>query len=119
MGAEAVPPPFSFVGGVGHTRAMKRQPLHLNRRQLVLSGAMTALAAPTLATTLASAEPGGDTLELWPAGAPGGERVTVREELVERLPDGPLRDRFAQHVTRPMLTLFKPESAWNGVTLLI
>lgn len=58
-------------------------------------------------------------LDLWPAGVPGAERVSVREEIIERSPDGPLRDRFARHVTRPNLTLFKPATAWNGVTLLI
>ena len=43
----------------------------------------------------------------------------MREEIIERLPDGPLRDRFAQHVTRPLLTLFAPKVAFNGITLLI
>ena len=72
------------------------------------------------ATFARPAETVGDSMvDLWPAGAPGGERVTVREEIIERLPDGPMRDRFAQHVTRPNLTLFKPKTAWNGVTLLI
>jgi acetyl esterase/lipase len=30
-----------------------------------------------------------------------------------------MRDRFAQHVTRPSLTLFRPKVAYNGITLLI
>jgi acetyl esterase/lipase len=93
---------------------MKTLPLSLNRRQLILAGSMAALT-----TNASAAESGGDTIDLWPAGAPGGDRVTVREEIVERLPDGPMRDRFVQHVTRPNLTLFKPKTAWNGVTLLI
>ncbi len=62
---------------------------------------------------------GGNIVELWPGGAPGAERVTVREELLERAPDGPLRDRIAQHVTRPLMTLFEPKGNYNGVTLLI
>jgi acetyl esterase/lipase len=45
--------------------------------------------------------------------------VTVREQLLERLPTGPLRDRIVQHTTRPLLTLFPPRGAPNGVTLLI
>jgi acetyl esterase/lipase len=89
----------------------------MNRRQLILAGTMTALASASDAALPAAAD--GDTLDLWPAGAPGGDQVTVREEIIERLPDGPMRDRFAQHVTRPNLTVFKPKSAWNGVTLLI
>lgn len=59
------------------------------------------------------------TRELWPDGAPGADKVTVREEIVERLPDGPMRDRFVQHVTRPLLTLYAPKTAFNGITLLI
>jgi len=58
-------------------------------------------------------------VELWRGGAPGAEKVTVREEIIERLPEGPMRDRFAQHVTRPLLTLFAPNTAHNGITLLI
>lgn len=96
---------------------MKR--LSLNRRQLVLAGAMTALTRPSLADATPASQPGDAVVDLWPAGAPGSDRVSVREEIVERLPEGPMRDRFAQHVTRPNLTLFKPKSKWNGVTLLI
>lgn len=92
------------------------KPLPMNRRQLILAGGMTAL---TPSTITAAATAGGDVVDLWPDGAPGGDNVSVREEIVERLPDGPMRDRFAQHVTRPNLTLFKPETRWNGVTLLI
>lgn len=64
-------------------------------------------------------EPAGETLVLWPSGAPGGAQVKVKESFVERSPDGPLRDRFAQHVTRPVLTLFRPRAPANGITLLI
>ena len=55
------------------------------------------------------------------AGRRAGRRHASRcsEEIVERLPDGPMRDRFAQHVTRPTLTLFEPKVAFNGITLLI
>src|SRR5688572_1127078 len=88
----------------------------MNRRQLMIAGALVALAPASVAGSQSTP---GDTLDLWPAGAPGGEQVTVREEVIERLPQGPIRDRFAQHVTRPNLTLFKPKSAWNGITLLI
>jgi acetyl esterase/lipase len=93
---------------------MKTPPLSLNRRQLILAGSMAALSP-----NASAADPGGDVIDLWPAGAPGGQHVTVREEVVERLPDGPMRDRFVQHVTRPNLTLFKPKTTWNGVTILI
>jgi acetyl esterase/lipase len=86
----------------------------MDRRQLILAGGMAAL---TVTSPAKQTPP--DTLELWPSGTPGADGVTVREEIIERLPDGPMRDRFAQHVTRPVLTLFPPKAAWNGHTLLI
>jgi len=66
-----------------------------------------------------TADPGGETIELWPGGSPGAARVAVREAFVERAPVGPLRDRFVEHVTRPTLTLFPARGTPNGVTLLI
>ncbi len=93
--------------------------LPLNRRQIVFAGTMAALAPAANAATASPAGSEGSTIELWPGGAPGAERVTVQEAVIERLPDGPLRDRFAQHVTRPLVTLFVPRSAYNGITLLI
>jgi acetyl esterase/lipase len=90
----------------------------MNRRQILLASTMAAIAPATPSASPSSQAFKGD-VELWPGGAPGGEKVTVREEIVERLPDGPLRDRFAQHVTRPLLTLFTPKTQYNGVTLLI
>ncbi|HYJ42793.1 MAG TPA: alpha/beta hydrolase [Steroidobacteraceae bacterium] len=89
----------------------------MNRREIILAGTMAALTSAS--RTPAAPEPGDSVIELWPGGAPGGDKVTVKEEIVERLPDGPLRDRFVQHVTRPLLTLFKPRTAYNGITLLI
>ena len=64
-------------------------------------------------------EPGGETIALWPAGSPGADRVQVTESLTERAPDGPLRDRIAEHVTRPQLTLVHAKGSPNGITLLI
>ena len=91
----------------------------MSRREILLAGTVAALTPVASAAHESSAEPGDHVIELWPGGAPGGEHVTVREEVIERLPDGPLRDRFVQHVTRPLLTYFKPRIAWNGITLLI
>ena len=92
------------------------QELLVNRRQVILAGTAAAIAPAVSAESSPATEL---EIELWPGGAPGAERVTVREEIVERLPDGPLRDRFAQHVTRPVLTWFPPRAAFNGITLLI
>jgi len=88
-----------------------------DRRKLLLASALTAVAASR--SSAATLRPAGETIDLWPGGAPGAERVTVREEIIERLPEGPLRDRYAQHVTRPLLTFYPPKAAFNGITLLI
>lgn len=93
--------------------------MSMNRRDLILACGLAACVPAAGAAPVPTAEPGDDTLPLWPDGPPGAERVRVREEVIERQPDGPLHDRFVQHVTRPLLTLFKPKTAWNGVTLLI
>jgi acetyl esterase/lipase len=85
-----------------------------DRRKLLLAGA---LAATAPAATLAATDE--ETLELWPGGAPGGERVSVREELEDLAPGAVPRDRVAQHVTRPLLTLFRPKADYNGATLLV
>jgi acetyl esterase/lipase len=89
---------------------------HLSR--VILALMLSMLAADALAA-VATSEPAGDTMVLWPQGAPGGERVAAREAFVERAPQGPLRDRYAEHITRPTLTFFRPGPAANGVTLLI
>jgi acetyl esterase/lipase len=81
-----------------------------------------ALMAVTTGSVLAAvptAEPGGDIVPLWPEGTPGAKHVTAKEILSERAPDGPLRDRIVEHVTRPLLTLFHASGKPNGITLLI
>src|SRR4051812_44826433 len=104
MGTEEILSPFLFER---HTSRM------LNRRQIILASTVAAV------TPVAPGTSDGSTLALWPGGAPGADQVTVREEVIERLPEGPMRDRFVQHVTRPLLTLYAPKAAYNGVTLLI
>jgi acetyl esterase/lipase len=79
----------------------------------------TLMLSDSLAAGVPTAEPGGETVVLWPAGAPGAEHVQVTTVLTERAPDGPLRDRVAEHVTTPLLTLFHARGTPNGITLLI
>lgn len=84
--------------------------------------AMTLLAGGAVAAEpVPVPEPGGDTLELWPGGAPGAERVTAQERILERSPQGPQRDRMIEHTTRPMLTLYAPKAGVKplGITLLV
>jgi acetyl esterase/lipase len=93
--------------------------LPLHRRRIMLAATMILGPIAALAEPVPTAEPGGATIALWPAGTPGAGNVKAKEALVERSPEGPLRDRFAEHVTTPMLTLFAPKGAANGITLLI
>ncbi len=94
-------------------------PTRLNRRDLLLAGAASSLLPAIASSQVPAADPGGRTIDLWPDGVPGAENVKVREQIIERLPDGPVRDRFVQNVTRPLLTLFTPAKDWNGITLLV
>jgi acetyl esterase/lipase len=57
-------------------------------------------------------------IDLWPAGPPGGEGVTLEETVVAR--DNPygLVDRAAHNVTRPTLSIFRPAKP-NGSAILI
>ncbi len=64
-------------------------------------------------------EPGGDTVELWPGGVPGAERVTAQQRIVERSPRGPLRDRMIEHTTRPLITRYVAKTKPLGITLLV
>lgn len=91
----------------------------IDRRRIFVAAAFIALLPAAYGEPFVTPEPGGNTLELWPNGAPGGTNVTVNEEIIERSPEGALRDRFAQHVRKPLLTLFTPTTGWNGITLLV
>ena len=89
------------------------------RKHLIVVALMVASIQQAIAASVPTAEPGGETVLLWPQGVPGAERVTAKQALIERSPDGPLRDRFAEHVTQPLMTLFHAKGTPNGVTLLI
>ena len=93
--------------------------LPTNRRRIILAALMVLIPLAAQADPVTTAEPGGTTIKLWPGGTPGAGKVTAKEALVERLPDGPLRDRYAEHVTTPLVTLFAPKGKPNGITLLI
>lgn len=63
--------------------------------------------------------PPDDVIDLWPEGAPGGEHVTVVEELIERPNDLGLRDRIVRGVRTPTLSLFRPTRADGSAVLII
>lgn len=114
MGGQAAGPvPFLLPGPILAPMISWCWPSRLILAVMALSPALDCPAAT------AAQEPAGDTVALWPSGAPGGKRVSVREAFIERSPDGPLRDRYVEHVTRPTITWFHPRSDANGITLLI
>ncbi len=83
----------------------------ISRREALVGGLL--LAGATLpvgarATVPANTTTAQEVLPLWPDGAPGGERVTVTEEVVERPHPQGLRDRIARGVRIPTLTAFLP-----------
>ena len=112
-GQAAGPVPFLLPGPILAPMMSSCWPSRLILAVMALSPALDCSAAT------ATQEPAGDTVALWPSGAPGGERVTVHEAFIERSPEGPLRDRYVEHVTRPAVTWFHPRANPNGIRLLI
>lgn len=100
-------------------RAMTPPP---HRRALLAGLAVTGCASAAggeidLAAAIRDSEP--DTvIPLWPNGAPGGENVTVAEQVIERPNDLGLRDRIAIGVRTPTLSVFRAASP-NGSAMLI
>jgi acetyl esterase/lipase len=81
-------------------------------RRTLLTATGLAAAAPALASAPR-------VIPMWPNGPPGGEGVSVVEEVVERNPPpNPLRDRYVKHVRIPTLTVFEPARP-NGASLLM
>jgi len=81
-------------------------------RRTLLTATGLAAAAPALASAQ-------KVIPIWPNGPPGGEGVSVTEEVVERNPPpNPLRDRYVKHVRIPTLTVFEPVRP-NGAPLLM
>lgn len=91
----------------------------VNCRYIIPTILMTFATSITDAAGVPTAEPAGETLVLWPAGVPGAERVRVTQLLTDRAPEGPLRDRIVEHVTKPQLTWVHAKGAPNGISLLI
>ncbi|MBW8893255.1 MAG: hypothetical protein JF617_14425 [Burkholderiales bacterium] len=92
--------------------------LATDRRSLLGLGAL-ALAAPTLARAQASAAPSTiEVMDLWPGKAPGGEKVTVTEQVILRKPGGDPNDTAFLNVTKPWLMMRRPAKP-NGAAILM
>lgn len=59
-----------------------------------------------------------ETFDVWPGDPPGGEGVTVTEEIVERSRDPAVRDRAMLHVREPALKVFRAAKP-DGSAVLI
>lgn len=88
-------------------------------RRTLLGGAMLAAALSTAAKAQTAQAPADSTeiIPLWPNGAPGGEKVTVKEEILDRTTPGGLKDRAIAHTRNPTLTVFRPEKP-NGAAFV-
>jgi acetyl esterase/lipase len=92
-------------------------PSTFDRRSMLLAGAwITAAPASAVADGIGETS---DTIELWPGGVPGRERVSAQEKIEDLAPGAYPRDRVVWHVTRPILSIFRPKGRFNGITLLV
>ncbi|MGR4862314.1 alpha/beta hydrolase [Caulobacter sp. LARHSG274] len=87
-----------------------------DRRALLGLGAAAAVATPAVAR---AQDPSVVQLgDLWPGPPPGGERVTVEEQVVLRTPGGDPNDTAFVHVRKPWLMMRRPERP-NGAAVLM
>ncbi len=85
-------------------------------RRTLLGLAAAASAAPAMAAVLHDPT---EVLRLWPKGAPGADKVTVKLQVTERSPTPKVyRDRFAIGITDPIMTVFRPATP-DGSAVLI
>lgn len=57
--------------------------------------------------------------EIWPDAPPGGEKVSVAEQVILRTPGGDPNDTAFLHVRKPWLMLRKPKKPNGGAVLLV
>ncbi|EGF89358.1 pectin acetylesterase [Asticcacaulis biprosthecium C19] len=57
--------------------------------------------------------------DLWPGAAPGGEKVTATERSVLRKPGGDPNDTAFYNITKPRMSVRRPETPNGGAVLLI
>ncbi len=93
----------------------------MNRRHLLLGALATPLAAqtpPPARQGVAVAADPGETIDLWPGGAPGAPTASLTETVTERSIDPALPDRAVFGISRPRLVVFRPARP-NGAAMLI
>lgn len=84
-------------------------------RRSAIAGVMALGGCRTVGASGVSVE----TVRLWPGDPPGGERVTAREEIIERSTDPARPDRAVIHVRTPTLKIFRPARADGSAVLVM
>jgi acetyl esterase/lipase len=93
----------------------------LNRRGALatfVTGFLASLGANSVEAAPVDQDPT-ETIVLWPAGAPGGEKVTVEEVILERGDPKGVRDRAMAHTRKPVLVVFRPKTPNGAAVMLI
>lgn len=75
-----------------------------------------AIAMHVAAGTLAAAMP--STVRLWPAAAPGSEKITFKEKITERSTDPAKHDRIYTQIVEPSMQVFVPPLP-NGIAVIV
>jgi len=95
----------------------------IDRRSLLALAGATA-ASPALAqgaapeAAPAAAKPTLEIQPIWPGKAPGGEKVTAKEQVILRTPGGDPNDTAFLHITDPVLMMRRPKNP-NGAAILM
>ena len=99
----------------------------LNRRALLGAGLAAGIAARAAAQTpppvaAKALPPGlpqpGETIDLWPKGAPGAPTAPLVEKIDERSTDSLVTDRAVYGISRPRMAVFRPDRP-NGAAVMI
>ncbi len=110
------PSPDTFVLAPSAAHSTEA-PRGTDRRSLLGLGALT-LAAPGLARAQAPTPSTIEVMDLWPGKPPGGEKVTVTEQVILRQPGGDPKDTAFLNVTKPWLMMRRPAKP-NGAAILM
>ncbi|MBV8686569.1 MAG: alpha/beta hydrolase [Alphaproteobacteria bacterium] len=93
--------------------------MSLDRRTALLGTLALGLAGQATAEPTPMSAPGpGETIDLWPAGAPGAPSSLPVETVKERSTDPAYNDRYVLGIGRPRLVLFRPARP-NGAAVMI
>ena len=68
--------------------------------------------------TIAAPLKAGEEIPLWPGAAPGSEKVTIEETIIERSRNPIQPDRIVQKVTRPGMIVVLPDKP-NGASMIV